>query len=135
MLQEPVSLVELSASPLQLQRYVDAVANDSAGAVATFVGVTRNSFEGRAVVRLEYEAYEPMVCLSASSLREDELSRRPGSPGAPGGDFTRPRALAALRSGSGSPHRCGASRRGERGGGCFLPAPPGGAGRSLVLHR
>ena len=60
----PVSLVELSASPLDLLRYVHAVADDGAGAVATFVGVTRNSFEGRAVVRLQYEAYEPMVRVS-----------------------------------------------------------------------
>ncbi len=55
-------LVELSADPLSLERYVAAVADDGAGAIATFIGVTRDTFQGRRVVRLEYEAYAPMAC-------------------------------------------------------------------------
>lgn len=31
------------------------------GAVSTFVGTTRDTFEGKKVVRLEYEAYEEMA--------------------------------------------------------------------------
>jgi molybdopterin synthase catalytic subunit len=54
-------LVELLAEPLVLQRYMDAVRSDAAGAVATFLGVTRNSFDGREVLSLSYEAYEPMA--------------------------------------------------------------------------
>jgi molybdopterin synthase catalytic subunit len=37
------------------------VERDEAGAVASFYGTTRNTFGGRVVVRLEYEAYSPMA--------------------------------------------------------------------------
>jgi len=32
-----------------------------AGAIATFVGTTRNNFNGKQVTTLEYEAYEPLA--------------------------------------------------------------------------
>jgi molybdopterin synthase catalytic subunit len=38
-----------------------AVSDPTSGAVATFVGVTRNSFAGKPVKHLEYEAYAPMA--------------------------------------------------------------------------
>jgi molybdopterin synthase catalytic subunit len=56
----PVFL-EVTAEPLSLDRCVAAVADDGAGAIASFIGVTRNTFEGKRVLRLEYEAYTPMA--------------------------------------------------------------------------
>ena len=53
--------VEVGHAPLELQRYVDEVEDPGAGAVATFSGFTRDNFEGKRVVRLEYEAYVPMA--------------------------------------------------------------------------
>ena len=49
------------ACPDAPPRYVAMVADPSTGAISTFSGVTRNTFKGKAVVRLEYEAYEPMA--------------------------------------------------------------------------
>lgn len=60
----------LSSSPLSLQQCVAAVADSGAGAIATFVGVTRDTFEGKPVVRLEYEAYEPMALAECRALCE-----------------------------------------------------------------
>jgi molybdopterin synthase catalytic subunit len=64
----------LSAEPLSLERVVDEVASDDAGAIATFVGTTRARSRGRDVVRLEYEAYEGMAEAEmeriAASLKE-----------------------------------------------------------------
>ncbi|KAI9278006.1 Molybdopterin biosynthesis MoaE [Sporodiniella umbellata] len=37
------------------------VSDDSIGAISVFVGTTRNFFEGKKVVSLEYEAYVPMA--------------------------------------------------------------------------
>ena len=37
------------------------VADDAAGAIATFVGTTRDTFQGKRTLKLEYEAYEPMA--------------------------------------------------------------------------
>ena len=38
-----------------------AISDPTSGAIATFVGVTRNSFADKAVQHLEYEAYAPMA--------------------------------------------------------------------------
>ena len=53
--------VAVSAQQLQLQVLVDRVQADTAGAIATFSGVTRNNFDSRPVLYLEYEAYTPMA--------------------------------------------------------------------------
>lgn len=54
-------LVEVLPDPLQLARYNDFVADPGAGGVATFSGVTRDNFDGKSVLKLEYEAYAPMA--------------------------------------------------------------------------
>ena len=46
----------IDAGPLAAE-----VRTDEDGGVATFVGVARRTAHGRRVVRLEYEAYEPMA--------------------------------------------------------------------------
>jgi molybdopterin synthase catalytic subunit len=51
----------LSDAPLSLDRVVDEVRSDDAGAIATFTGTTRRSSRGRTVTHLEYEAYEGMA--------------------------------------------------------------------------
>ena len=51
----------LSDEPLSIERVVDEVRDDEAGAIATFTGTTRISSRGRRVTRLEYEAYEGMA--------------------------------------------------------------------------
>jgi len=51
----------LSDEPLSLERVVDEVRDDRAGAIATFTGTTRLQSRGRDVVHLDYEAYEGMA--------------------------------------------------------------------------
>jgi MoaE-MoaD fusion protein len=51
----------LSEAPLDLAAAVAEVADDRAGAIATFVGTTRVESRGRTVLHLEYEAYEGMA--------------------------------------------------------------------------
>src|SRR6187455_658870 len=64
----------LSDEPLSLEEVAREVASDGAGAIATFVGTTRAHSRGRAVIRLEYEAYEGMAEAEmeriASALRD-----------------------------------------------------------------
>ena len=72
----PVSggTVQLSEQPLELDAAVSEVADERAGAIATFVGTTRVESRGRTVLHLEYEAYEGMaeqvMAELAASLRE-----------------------------------------------------------------
>jgi molybdopterin synthase catalytic subunit/molybdopterin converting factor small subunit len=51
----------LSEEPLSLDRVVDEVRDDRAGAIATFAGTTRIQSRGRTVTHLDYEAYEGMA--------------------------------------------------------------------------
>jgi MoaE-MoaD fusion protein len=51
----------LSETPLDLAAAVAEVADEQAGAIATFVGTTRVESRGRTVLHLEYEAYEGMA--------------------------------------------------------------------------
>jgi len=51
----------LSDEPLSLDRVVDEVRSEEAGAIATFTGTTRIQSRGRTVTHLDYEAYEGMA--------------------------------------------------------------------------
>ena len=51
----------LSEEPLSLDRVVEEVRSDDAGAIATFSGTTRVHSRGRTVTHLDYEAYEGMA--------------------------------------------------------------------------
>jgi molybdopterin synthase catalytic subunit/molybdopterin converting factor small subunit len=51
----------LSEEPLSLDRAVEEVRSDAAGAIATFTGTTRRQSRGRSVSYLDYEAYEGMA--------------------------------------------------------------------------
>ncbi len=51
----------VTAEPLSLEAVVEEVADESAGAVATFLGTVRRESRGRTVLYLEYEAYAEMA--------------------------------------------------------------------------
>jgi MoaE-MoaD fusion protein len=51
----------LSEEPLSLERVVEEVRDDEAGAIATFTGTTRIHSRNRIVTHLDYEAYEGMA--------------------------------------------------------------------------
>jgi len=65
----------ITTEPLDPSRVVAEVADDDAGAVATFVGTVRRSSRGREVLHLEYEAYEEMAEPMLAGLA-DELRAR-----------------------------------------------------------
>mmetsp|Transcript_11055 Transcript_11055/g.33157 ORF Transcript_11055/g.33157 Transcript_11055/m.33157 type:complete len:164 (-) Transcript_11055:781-1272(-) len=58
---EGAAFVEVLPDELDLNRYIAAVEDPTAGAIATFLGVTRDNFHGKRVVQLQYEAYVPMA--------------------------------------------------------------------------
>jgi molybdopterin synthase catalytic subunit len=53
--------VALSAEPLDPARLEALVGSPEAGAILVFAGTVRRMSHGREVLRLEYEAYEPMA--------------------------------------------------------------------------
>ena len=65
----------LSEEPLSLDRVVDEVRSEEAGAIATFTGTTRNNSRGRTVTHLDYEAYEGMAERVMAELAESLQAR------------------------------------------------------------
>jgi MoaE-MoaD fusion protein len=65
----------LDEGPLSLDRVVDEVRSDEAGAIATFTGTTRIHSRGRTVTHLDYEAYEGMAESVMAEIAE-ELKER-----------------------------------------------------------
>ncbi|KAG9124369.1 Molybdopterin synthase catalytic subunit [Ceratobasidium sp. 392] len=58
----------LTYDSLDISAIIDSVRDDGAGALALFVGTTRNNFNGKQVVRLEYEAYSRLAIKSLSKI-------------------------------------------------------------------
>jgi molybdopterin synthase catalytic subunit/molybdopterin converting factor small subunit len=65
----------LSDEPLSLDRVVDEVRDERAGAIATFTGTTRISSRGRSVEHLDYEAYEGMAEAVMAEIAESLQAR------------------------------------------------------------
>ena len=65
----------LSEDELSLDRVVDEVRSDEAGAIATFTGTTRVHSRGRTVTHLDYEAYEGMAEQVMAEIAEGLRSR------------------------------------------------------------
>jgi molybdopterin synthase catalytic subunit len=70
-----VGPIRIGREPLDLAAIEASVADPAAGATVTFVGVTRRENAGRKVIRLEYEAYEPMALREMRKIAE-EAGRR-----------------------------------------------------------
>jgi molybdopterin synthase catalytic subunit len=69
------TLYQITDTPIDPETLRAAIADPRSGAVATFVGVTRNSFAGKEVLHLEYEAYAPMAELQMREIGT-EIARR-----------------------------------------------------------
>jgi molybdopterin synthase catalytic subunit len=77
-----VPLLAIGPGRLSLAPLVEAVsgAGDTrgqAGAVATFLGLVRNHHQGRRVLYLEYEAYEPLARRTVERIAEEVAGRWP----------------------------------------------------------
>jgi molybdopterin synthase catalytic subunit len=70
-------LCKITQSPINMQELADFVADPAAGAMATFVGMTRNTNEGRQVTRLEYECYPGMAEKEMEKIAAEVLRRWP----------------------------------------------------------
>jgi len=53
--------ISIGRDAIDVSALEQSVASPAAGAIVTFAGTTRESNVGRKVIRLEYEAYEPMA--------------------------------------------------------------------------
>src|SRR3990170_53217 len=71
------ALFLLTREPLDAQALADLVRRAESGAIALFYGVARNSSDGRAVERLEYEAQETMALRKMREVAAETRRRFP----------------------------------------------------------
>ena len=63
--------VGLSESPINLQNGYDFVRSNTSGAITSFIGTTRDNFDGKKVTKLEYEAYPEMALDEMKKIATD----------------------------------------------------------------
>jgi molybdopterin synthase catalytic subunit len=73
-----MSLAAIREAPLSLDEALGHVSHPGAGGVATFLGVVRDSNDGRAVTRLEYEAYDGMAAAEMRRIGDEIEAQLPG---------------------------------------------------------
>lgn len=69
--------LELTYDKLSLDRVNDLVKSNKCGAISIFVGTTRDNFDGKEVIKLEYEAYKPMALKCMKTLCEQVRQKYP----------------------------------------------------------
>ena len=68
-------MIHITSEPLNPQEITDLVRKDGNGAVVTFLGTVRDHSEGRDVLYLEYEAYQPMAENMLSQIAQEVRER------------------------------------------------------------
>src|SRR5437773_12045975 len=70
-------MFRVTDKPIKLQELVDFVTDPEAGAIATFIGTTRNNNEGRRVIALDYEDYLEMAEKELARIGADAKKKWP----------------------------------------------------------
>ena len=67
-------MIELTSHPLDPDQFTSAVRRGANGAVVTFLGTTRDNFDGKQVLTLEYEAFDEMAIKKLEEVRQELLA-------------------------------------------------------------
>lgn len=62
------SVCVLSYKSLEIDEIIRSVSDGGAGATAVFIGTTRNSYQGKVVTRLEYQAYSKLAMKTITDI-------------------------------------------------------------------
>lgn len=68
-------MAELTREPIAIEPLLAGAKRRDCGAVALFLGTTRERHRGRRVTRLAYEAYEPMALAALETLERQAAER------------------------------------------------------------
>ncbi|KAL4674324.1 hypothetical protein H8959_018258 [Pygathrix nigripes] len=72
-------VINVTTEKLPVDEVLQLVISPLCGAVSLFVGTTRNNFEGRKVISLEYEAYLPMAENEVKKICSDIRQKWPNT--------------------------------------------------------
>ncbi len=71
-------MFEIRAEPLDVAAVVAAVSHPSAGGIDVFLGAVRDTNDGRAITKLEYEAYATMAAREMERIGAELSATYPG---------------------------------------------------------
>ena len=69
--------IQISSTPLTSTEAEAFVTNEECGGIVTFVGTARKYTKGKEVLRLEFEAYEPMAIKEMTKIAEQIFEKFP----------------------------------------------------------
>lgn len=69
--------IQLHTTALDTQACIDYVTNEGAGGIAVFIGTVRNQTKNKNVLRLDFEAYEPMAIAEMRKIAERAIEKWP----------------------------------------------------------
>lgn len=75
------TLYQITEAKIDVGALREALSDPGSGALAMFVGTTRNSFQGKEVLHLEYEAYGALAELELERLGTEIATRWPSVTG------------------------------------------------------
>jgi molybdopterin synthase catalytic subunit len=67
----------LSAETLNIQSCIDWVMSPESGGIDVFIGTVRNVTKGKAVLKLDFEAYEPMAISEMEKIVQQAFDKWP----------------------------------------------------------
>lgn len=67
--------IQLLSTPLSLDDCFQFVSSPDAGGIDIFVGTVRNQTQGKRVVSLDFEAYEPMAVSEMEKIARDIITK------------------------------------------------------------
>ncbi len=70
-----VTQILLQSEPLSEQAALDFVKTDETGGIVTFVGTVRNQTKGNEVIKLDFEAYEPMAISEMRKIAQQAVEK------------------------------------------------------------
>jgi len=70
-------MFRVTDKPIDLKELVDYVSDPEAGAIASFIGTTRNNNEGRKVIGLDYDGYSEMAEKELARIGADAKTKWP----------------------------------------------------------
>jgi molybdopterin synthase catalytic subunit len=69
--------IKISDQSLNIQSCIDWVMSAQSGGIDVFIGTVRDTTKGKQVVRLEFEAYEPMALKEMQKIAEQAFEKWP----------------------------------------------------------
>ncbi|WP_073400817.1 molybdenum cofactor biosynthesis protein MoaE [Mucilaginibacter sp. OK098] len=69
--------IQIYSSPLNIQSSIDWIMSPESGGIDVFIGTVRNATKGKKVIKLEFEAYEPMAIAEMEKIAKQAFEKWP----------------------------------------------------------